>query len=32
MADSLAWDVPPWEAFTARAAPMLAEGYSLDED
>jgi alkylhydroperoxidase family enzyme len=32
MADSLAWDIPPWETFMARAAPILAEGYSLDED
>ena len=32
MADSLGWDVPPWEAFVARAEPMLAEGYSLDDD
>jgi alkylhydroperoxidase family enzyme len=32
MADSLGWDVPPWEAFMARAEPMLAEGYSLDDD
>jgi alkylhydroperoxidase family enzyme len=32
MADSLGWDVPPWEAFLARAEPMLAEGYSLDHD
>ena len=32
MADSLGWDVPPWEAFQARAEPMLAEGYSLDDD
>jgi hypothetical protein len=32
MADSLGWDVPPWEAFRARAEPMLREGYSLDDD
>jgi alkylhydroperoxidase family enzyme len=32
MADSLGWDVPPSEAFMARAEPMLAEGYSLDDD
>jgi alkylhydroperoxidase family enzyme len=32
LADSLGWDVPPWEAFMARAEPMLAEGYSLDDD
>ena len=32
MADSLGWDVPPWQAFMARAEPMLREGYSLDDD
>ena len=32
MADSLGWDVPSREAFLARAEPMLAEGYSLDDD
>jgi alkylhydroperoxidase family enzyme len=30
MADSLAWDVPPWEAFAGRAEGMLAGGYALD--
>ena len=30
LADSLGWDVPPWEACLARAEPMLAGGYSLD--
>jgi len=30
MADSLGWDVPPWEAFAGRAESMLAGGYALD--
>jgi alkylhydroperoxidase family enzyme len=30
LADSLGWDVPEYEAFLARAGPMLAEGYALD--
>ena len=30
LADSLGWDVPSWEACLARAKPMLAGGYSLD--
>jgi alkylhydroperoxidase family enzyme len=30
MADSLGWDVPPFEAFLARADRMLATGYTLD--
>jgi alkylhydroperoxidase family enzyme len=30
LADSLGWDVPPFEAFAARAGSMLAGGYSLD--
>jgi len=29
MADSLAWDVPPWEQLLARAPVMLDGGYSL---
>jgi alkylhydroperoxidase family enzyme len=29
LADSLGWDVPPPEAFAARAEVMLAEGYRL---
>ena len=29
MADSLAWDVPPWEACLERADGMLARGYAL---
>jgi alkylhydroperoxidase family enzyme len=31
MADSLGWDVPPFEAFFERAEGMLASGYTLDE-
>ena len=31
MADSLGWDVPPLEAFAARADAMLAGGYTLDD-
>jgi alkylhydroperoxidase family enzyme len=30
LADSLGWDVPPFEAFLERADAMLAGGYSLD--
>jgi alkylhydroperoxidase family enzyme len=30
LADSLAWDVPPFEAFLERAQGMLAAGYALD--
>ena len=30
LADSLGWDVPAWESFSARADSMLATGYSLD--
>ncbi len=30
MADSLGWDVPPVEAFAARAGTMLATGYRLE--
>jgi hypothetical protein len=29
LADSLGWHVPGEEAFSARAQPMLAEGYAL---
>jgi hypothetical protein len=29
MADSLGWDVPPYESFLGRAEGMLAEGYVL---
>jgi uncharacterized peroxidase-related enzyme len=29
MADSLGWDVPEWDAFRARAEPMLASGYAF---
>ena len=30
LADSLGWDVPEWESFSARADSMLATGYLLD--
>jgi alkylhydroperoxidase family enzyme len=30
LADSLGWDVPPYESFLARAEAMLATGYALD--
>ena len=30
LADALGWDVPPLEAFAARADTMLATGYLLD--
>jgi hypothetical protein len=29
LADSLGWDVPPWEAFLARGEAMLTGGYAL---
>jgi hypothetical protein len=29
MADSLAFEVPPYESFLARADTMLSEGYTL---
>jgi alkylhydroperoxidase family enzyme len=29
MADSLGWDVPPWEAFLSGADSMLVNGYAL---
>jgi hypothetical protein len=29
MADSLGWNVPPYESFAARAEQMLANGYTL---
>jgi alkylhydroperoxidase family enzyme len=29
LADSLGWDVPPWEALRARAPAMLEGGYAL---
>ena len=32
LADSLGWDVPPFEAFFGRAAAMLANGYALEPD
>jgi alkylhydroperoxidase family enzyme len=30
LADSLGWDVPPFEAFVERADRMLAGGYALE--
>jgi hypothetical protein len=30
LADSLGWDVPSFESFSARADQMLATGYALD--
>jgi alkylhydroperoxidase family enzyme len=30
LADSLGWDVPSFEEFSARADSMLASGYALD--
>jgi alkylhydroperoxidase family enzyme len=30
LADALGWDVPPFDAFEARADGMLASGYALD--
>jgi len=30
LADSLGWDIPPFESFAARADSMLASGYSLE--
>ena len=30
LADSLGWDVPSFEEFSARADSMLATGYTLD--
>jgi alkylhydroperoxidase family enzyme len=30
LADSLGWDVPSFEEFSARADQMLATGYALD--
>jgi uncharacterized peroxidase-related enzyme len=29
LADSLGWDVPPYESFSARAEAMLSGGYEL---
>jgi hypothetical protein len=31
LADSLAFAVPPYESFLARAGSMLESGYALDE-
>ena len=30
MADSLGWDVPPFESFYERAEAMLGSGYSVE--
>jgi uncharacterized peroxidase-related enzyme len=30
LADSLGWDVPPFEAFSERAQGMLESGYALE--
>jgi hypothetical protein len=30
LADSLGWDVPPFESFFDRADAMLESGYALD--
>ena len=30
LADSLGWDVPPFESFYARADTMLTSGYALE--
>jgi hypothetical protein len=30
LADSLGWDVPPFEEFSARAEAMLSSGYALE--
>jgi hypothetical protein len=30
LADSLGWDVPPFEEFAARAETMLSSGYALE--
>jgi len=32
LADSLAFDVPPYESFLARADAMLSSGYLLEEE
>ena len=31
LADSLGWDVPPFDEFEARADAMLSSGYTLEE-
>ena len=31
LADSLGWDVPPFEAFLERAEAMLAGGYAYED-
>jgi hypothetical protein len=30
LADSLGWDIPPFEAFYERAEAMLTSGYALE--
>lgn len=30
LADSIGWDVPPWDAFYSRAEGMLLGGYAFD--
>ena len=30
LADSLGWEIPPFEAFSERAETMLASGYALE--
>jgi hypothetical protein len=30
LADSLGWDIPPFEAFYERAEAMLISGYALE--
>jgi hypothetical protein len=32
MADSLGWDVPPYESFLGRAQAMLESGYALGQE
>ena len=32
LADSLAFEVPPYESFLARAGAMLDSGYALDDE
>ena len=31
LADSLGWDIPPFETFLERAPQMLAGGYALED-
>ena len=32
LADSLGWDVPPFDEFAARADSMLSSGYALPQE